>query len=109
MDADDPFDPEEVKKHEDLTSVLQEEESKKLLAFLERRRQAYARVFGGAHPDDVEVVLGDLKRFCRGEQTPWHDSERVHCLLTGRHEVYTRILNHQRKTLEELYELYAKE
>lgn len=109
MDADDPFDPETVSEHETLAEVLVEQERKKLVEFLERRRQAYARVFKGAHPDDLTVVMDDLKRFCRGGQTPWHDSERVHCLITGRHEVYTRITNHVNMTIDELFDLYAKE
>jgi hypothetical protein len=73
-----------------------EERAKTIRAFLERRQRAYINVFreGRATEDDLKTVMEDLVWFCRGDVTPWADDARVHALITGRHEVLTRIRQH---------------
>lgn len=72
-------------------------------ALAERRMHAYARVFKAGSPtkEDRELVMADLLRFTRGESTPWDADPRFHAVLTGRHEVWTRIKDHTKLTLDE--------
>lgn len=73
-----------------------------------RLREAYVRLFAGAPAgDDVKLVVDDLRTFCRGEDTAWHEDARVHALLTGRQEVYQRITDHTRLSADDLWERYA--
>ncbi len=69
----------------------------------ERRMAAYARVFRAGTPtkEDREMVMADLQRFTRGESTPWDADARYHALLTGRHEVWTRMKDHTTLSLDE--------
>lgn len=86
----------------------QEDELAAMRAARLRLREAYVRVFAGAPAgDDVVLVMDDLRNFCRGEETAWHDSERIHCLLTGRQEVFQRIADHTRLSADVLWERYA--
>ena len=73
-------------------------------AQIEIIKHAFIRVFkeGTPSPEDRRIVLENLEIFCRGERTPWHEDQRIHCLLTGRHEVYTRIHNYIRLPLDVL-------
>lgn len=75
--------------------------------FLVNRSLAYRRVFS-VESRDVQAVLADLARFCRANETTFHPDERVHCTLTGRHEVWLRIADHLRMTPDELYKRYAQ-
>jgi len=54
-----------------------------------------------------EMVLEDLTRFCRGDDTCWRVDPREHALLEGRREVYLRIKRHLDLTTEQLLEIYA--
>lgn len=69
----------------------------------ERRMHAYMRVFKAGAPskEDREIVMADMLHFTRGESTPWDADPRFHAVLTGRHEVWTRIKDHTRLTLDE--------
>lgn len=109
IEAADPLDPNDIeaaRRHQQesaAASVNQRQE------WLRSRRAAYVRVFAGKSIDgDITIVLNDLKRFCRGAETPWHADPRIHALLTGRFEVYTRISQHLHMSFDELWEVYNK-
>ena len=70
---------------------------------IEERRLAYARIFDSP---DGRVLLFDLARFCRGYSTPFDPDPRIHALLTGRHEVFWRIMEHTRLDPDVLFKLY---
>jgi hypothetical protein len=106
LDAVDPFDAADVAATQSLARETLETEIHRQQAALRARREAYVRVFSD-HPiaGDAAIVLGDLRRFCRGGQTPWSDDARVHALLTGRNEVYTRITQHMAMNFDDLWEV----
>jgi hypothetical protein len=101
----DPFLPEA----DDLQGVQDakeaEEQGDETRAQVELLRASYIRVFKEGVPsaDDRRRVMEDLEVFARGERTPWHPDERIHCVLTGRHEVYTRIKHHITLSLDVLF------
>lgn len=90
-DFGDEYDPEQVAEHETTVDRLTREAADATRNFVERRQLAYKRIFGAAHSEDVQIVMDDLRRFCAAYGTPWDANERIHCLLSGRHEVYSRI------------------
>jgi len=71
-------------------------------AYLEQRRLAYLRTFK-AEDADTRVVLHDLARFCRAEESTFHPDARVSAQLDGRREVYLRIMQHLNLTEEQLW------
>ena len=73
---------------------------------LSSRQKAYQRVFLGTGIDG-KIVLEDLAQFCRLFSTTFHLNERVHCALTGRHEVILRIQDHLKLNDAELWQLYG--
>lgn len=110
LELADPLDPNDVAVAEQVaTDQLQSDEVAKQ-EYLRGRIGSYVRLFNNkAIAGDAKAVLADLKRYCRGGQTPWADDARLHALLTGRNEVYTRISQHMTMTFEELWELYNTE
>lgn len=104
----DELDPEFQAKQEQDEKTEAERRSDSLRAYAERRMHAYLRVFIAGTPDkeDREIVMADLLHFTRGESTPWHDDPRMHCVMTGRHEVWTRIKDHTKLTLDEFITKY---
>lgn len=76
---------------------------------LETRQFAYKRVFEAGTPtaEDRAIVKADMTRFCRGGESAYHDNERVHCLLTGRQEVYLRIEDFTKASLDTLVIKYT--
>ena len=85
------------------------EDMAKARATLEVRQGSFRRVFKQGTPsrDDRDVVNADLKNFCRGGETTFHDSERIHVLLTGRQEVYLRIEDFLNLSVDELVLKYT--
>lgn len=76
----------------------------KFLNKLFRRRQtAYVQTFSGPN---AEVVLADLKRFCRAT-VPTADLTNPNAtyLMEGRREVWLRIVSHLNLTDEEVSQL----
>lgn len=65
-----------------------------------RDRQVNYRLALGGPPG--QVVLADLARFCRADQTTFHPDPRVHALMEGRREVWLRIKEHLDLDLEDL-------
>lgn len=73
--------------------------------FLMGRQTAYRVVFDGPM---AEVVLADLLKFCRANETTFHPDQRVSDVLIGRREVFLRIQHHIRLTPDELWKLYSR-
>lgn len=74
---------------------------------IRRRKQGYAHTF---NRDDrfVKIVLADLARFCRANETTFHIDQRMNDVLTGRREVFLRIAQHLDMTESELFDLYVR-
>jgi hypothetical protein len=51
-------------------------------------------------------VLHDLSKFCRANETCFHEDPRLHAVLEGRREVWLRIQQHLNLTPDQLYTLY---
>ena len=109
LELADPLDPFDVATAHGAQATAREDDTARAQAALRARQSAYIRVFSDhAITGDAATVLADLRRFCRGGQTPWSDDQRVHALLTGRHEVYTRITQHMGMTFDDLWELLSE-
>ncbi|MEO2141048.1 MAG: hypothetical protein ABGX63_02585 [bacterium] len=70
-----------------------------MIDFLRHRGQAYTRLFQGVHS---EVVLADLAKFCRANESTFNPDPRLEGVLQGRREVWLRIANHLNLTEDEL-------
>lgn len=103
-DEPDYYNPDEVAAFVEQKETEASDDADAFRAEVERLQMAYIRVFkeGGASPEDRERVMHDLEVFTRGERTPWHMNDRLHCVLVGRHEVYTRIKHHTTLSLDAL-------
>ena len=53
-----------------------------------------------------KAVLKDLAKFCRANQSTFHEDPRGHAMLEGRREVWLRISNHMNMPPDELWDLY---
>lgn len=73
-------------------------------AFLMRRRTAYVRTFDGAN---AQYVLADLAKFCRANETTFHEDPRKEGILQGRREVFLRIQHHLKLSPDDLWKLYS--
>jgi hypothetical protein len=104
VDEVDPFLPEADDLADKQVAAAKDKDSDEFRNYVERLRASYVRVFVAGTPskEDREAVLNDLEIFTRGERTPWHENERVHCVLVGRHEVFTRIKHHTGLSLDGL-------
>jgi hypothetical protein len=106
--TEDEFDPEFDQAQQARDKSNEEARHDMQLQTLERRQQAYRRLFKGkAEPSDIERVKEDLQTFCRGDTSAFHMNDRIHCLLTGRQEVYARIMDHLRLDLDALVLKYT--
>lgn len=110
LELADPFDPNDIAAAKQIIEDQQQTDEARKQEFLRGRIGSYVRLFSNkAIAGDAKAVLADLKRYCRGGQTPWADDARLHALLTGRNEVFTRINQHMTMTFDELWELYNAE
>ena len=75
--------------------------------YLFKRRRSYCRVFDKANPD-VHLILSDLAKFCRAQETCFAADDRTTALLEGRREVLLRIQQHLNMTEEELWSIYSR-
>jgi hypothetical protein len=69
-----------------------------------KRRHAYRMTFAGPLGQEV---LRDLARFCRANESTFHENERAHALAEGRRETWLRIANHLNMSPDELWKLYS--
>jgi len=74
-------------------------------AILFRRQQAYQTVFAGPVG---ELVLADLAKFCRANNSTFHADPRVAANLDGRREVFIRIQRHLNLSDEQLWRLVGR-
>lgn len=72
--------------------------------FLRRRKIDYQLAFKSPAG---QAVLIDLARFCRADDTCFHEDPRLHAVLEGRREVWLRIQKHLNLTTDQLYAVYA--
>jgi len=104
----DPYDPADESRSSNAFAKKAVVAQEVIVDFLRRRQEAYKRVFAGnPTSDDAQLVMDDLQRFCRGRETAFDIEERVHVLLTGRQEVYFRIMDHLRLSYDALVEKYT--
>lgn len=77
------------------------------LDLIRQRKQGYSNTF---KDDDrfARIVLADLARFCRANETTFNADPRVDALLQGRREVFLRIAQHLDMTEGELYDRFVK-
>ena len=71
--------------------------------FLARRRTAYVKTFTNPFGEEV---LADLAKFCRANQTTFHDDARKHAVAEGRREVWLRIQAQLNLSDAELWRIY---
>lgn len=88
---------------EEAAKTRAEEAAAKARLIIETRQRAYTRWWKGkAMADDAKIVAEDLRRFCRGDETAFDTNDRIHCLLTGRQEVWQRIKDYTTLTVDEI-------
>lgn len=75
-------------------------------SFLMNRRTAYIRVFDFDNANS-NAVLQDLAKFCRANESTFHEDPRAEGRLDGRREVWLRIQHHLHLTPEQLWQLYS--
>lgn len=76
-----PVDPQQEKADEEAARTIR------------MRQYAYARWMEGiATPDDIQVVVDDLARFCRAYDSCFVEGPEHAARLDGRREVYLRIV-----------------
>jgi len=87
-----------------------------LVAFQQRfklaRARAYRRVFerdDGAFSRAAEIVLADLRDYCRANASTWDRDARISDRLAGRRDVWLRISEHLNLTDDEILKLVEVE
>lgn len=75
-------------------------------AIVMSRKSAYERTFDGI---DGNIVLEDLAKFCRANETTFNEDPRIHAVLEGRREVWLRIQKYLNITPDELWQLTRKD
>lgn len=74
--------------------------------YLTGRASAYRRVFV-KDGIDVEIVLADLAKFSRANDSTGHQDPYIAARLDGRREVWLRIQHHLNLSTEELWSIYG--
>ncbi len=74
----------------------------RLLRLLRRRKYSYVDTFTTPHG---EIVLGDLARFCKAQETCFHIDARAHAVAEGRREVWLRIQTQLNLSEEQIADL----
>ncbi len=70
-----------------------------------QRQRAYTLALGN---ESGRVVLDDLKKFCRANESTFHPDPRVHALTEGRREVWLRIQDHLEMAPEDFLNKYLE-
>ena len=76
-----------------------------LKRFLLGRKQAYIRIFNPNTPDGA-VVMKDLAKFCRANESCFRTDARAHAVAEGRREVWLRIVKHTNLKEEDFLGIY---
>lgn len=77
-------------------------------AVLHSKKQAFETTFN-LESIDAKLVMKDLARFCRANESTFHPDPRVHAVLEGRREVWLHIQKYLNLTPDELWELTRKD
>jgi hypothetical protein len=72
--------------------------------YLASRRTAYIRTFLAP---GATLVLKDLSKFCRANESTFHTDPRAHAVAEGRREVWLRIQRHLQLTDDQLWDIYG--
>lgn len=72
--------------------------------FVSQRRTEYVRTF---ITPAGELVLEDLAKFCRANESTFHPDARVHAVMEGRREVWLRIRAHLDLSDEALWAMFG--
>lgn len=75
---------------------------------LRARKVAYAQTLN-PESEAVKALLQDLAKFCRADESCFHVDPRAHAVLEGRREVWLRIQDHLKLSVEELLKKYGSE
>jgi len=70
---------------------------------IDARKKAYAKIFDSP---DGEIVLTDLAKFCRANESTFHEDPRLSDVLIGRREVFLRVQQHLNLSNQELWERF---
>lgn len=73
--------------------------------FIFARQTAYRVTFRGPRAD---IVLKDLAKFCRANDSTFHPDARVSDVMIGRREVWLRIQQNLNLTSDELWNLFGE-
>lgn len=76
----------------------------RVIDVMRRRKHAYNLTFGTVAAGEVLI---DLARFCRANETCFHEDARLHAVAEGRREVWLRIQQHLHLTSAQLAQLYS--
>lgn len=71
-----------------------------------KRQSAYKNIFDPKHPA-AQIILEDLAKFCRANETTFLPDVRASDVLVGRREVWLRIQQHLNLTDKEAWALYT--
>jgi len=106
----DPLDPDEQKSIQDQFKEAHDKAHAEAGVKNERLVMAYRRLFEAGKPQDgdVEVVMQDLATFCRGFASTFHPDPNVHAMLSGRSEVFHRIMKFSRLDYTTLMKYHVK-
>jgi hypothetical protein len=72
--------------------------------YLVRRQQAYRSCLP-VEGQMTKIVLADLAKFCRANQSTFHPDPHVAARLDGRREVWLRISQHLNLSTDDLYDV----
>lgn len=75
--------------------------------FLSKRQYAYRSTFN-LESEFSRTVLADLAKFCRANETTFHEDPRVHAVAEGRREVWLRIERHLKLDPDQLWKVYGR-
>jgi hypothetical protein len=75
----------------------------KLYDWLIGRQQSYQHTL---RAPSAHLMMRDLARFCRANQSCFDPDPRIHAAMEGRREVWNRIQEHLQLSHEELWRLY---
>jgi hypothetical protein len=76
-------------------------------SFLFNRQKAYQEVF---KPESqmAKIIMEDLAKFCKANETCFHIDPRAHAVAEGRREVWLRIRKHLDLDSEQLLDYYLR-
>lgn len=110
IDDEDLFDPITLQAAENAKYDQQQVADERVVRLIQVRKGAYSRVFTAgatASQADIDLVLVDLAHFCRGYTSEYKTDSRDHALLSGRREVFLRIMEHKVIGFEDLLIKYT--